>query len=110
VSAEAFQVFVSALGGTDPALAMENMNDLLLLSEEFGFASLLSQVTAFISANSVVDGEARRRVNDLEERNRQQKRKYSLLQKETVDLREVKRRRSTKLSHSAARKQSQTKK
>jgi hypothetical protein len=37
VSAEAFQVFVSPLGGTDPALTTENMNDLLLLSEEFGF-------------------------------------------------------------------------
>jgi hypothetical protein len=33
VSAEAFQVFVWVLGGTDPALTTENMNDLLLLCE-----------------------------------------------------------------------------
>jgi hypothetical protein len=33
VSAEAFQVFVSALGGADPAVTAENVNDLLLLCE-----------------------------------------------------------------------------
>jgi hypothetical protein len=36
-----------------------------------------------------VDGQARKRVRDFEEKNRQQTRKYSLLQKEAADLREA---------------------
>jgi hypothetical protein len=52
VSEEVFQVFVSALGGTAPALTTENMNDLRLFCEGFGFAALCSNV-------SVVDEEAR---------------------------------------------------
>jgi hypothetical protein len=71
VSAEAFQVFVSALGGADPALTTENMNDLLLLCEEFGFASLLSQVTDFILTHSVVDSEGSNGAADITEENLQ---------------------------------------
>jgi hypothetical protein len=89
VSVEVFRVFVAALEGALPAITTENMNDLLLLSEEFGFASLLSQVTEYISAHTVVDYEARKRISDLEAKNRQQTRKYCLLQKEAVDLREA---------------------
>jgi hypothetical protein len=65
------------------------MNDLLLRGEEFGFASLLSQVPTFISAHSVVDGEVRKWVSDLEEKNGQQDREHCLLQKEAVELREA---------------------
>jgi hypothetical protein len=42
-----------------------------------------------MSAHSVVDDEARKRVSDLEEKNRQQNRKHCLLQKEAIDLRET---------------------
>jgi hypothetical protein len=38
-----------------------------------------------------VDGQVRKRVSDLEEKNRQQTRKYCFLQKEAVDLREANR-------------------
>jgi hypothetical protein len=77
------------LEGALPAITTENMNDLFLLSEKFGFVSLQSQVTEYISAHSIVDYEARKRVSDLEAKNRQQARKYCLLQKEVVDLREA---------------------
>jgi predicted RNase H-like nuclease (RuvC/YqgF family) len=63
------------------------MQDLFLLSEEFGFSGLLSQVTDFISAHSVADSEAWKRISDLEAKNRQQDRELCLLQKEVVDLR-----------------------
>jgi hypothetical protein len=52
LSAEAFKVFVSALAGTDPVLTTENLNDLHLLSEEFGFAALRSKVWAFDRRNT----------------------------------------------------------
>jgi len=71
VREEAFQVFVSALGGTDPALTKENMNDLRLLCEEFGFPSLLTQVSDFRERVSVVDDEAQRRDSDIPEENSQ---------------------------------------
>jgi hypothetical protein len=48
------------------------MNDLVFLSEEFGFASLLFHGTTFISVRSAVNGETRRCVSDLEEKNGQQ--------------------------------------
>jgi hypothetical protein len=76
VSADAFRTFVAALEGAPPAITTKNMNDLLLLWEEFDFASLLSLVTVLISAHSVIDGEARKRVSDLEEKDRRQTRKY----------------------------------
>jgi hypothetical protein len=70
LSVEAFWVFITALEGAPSAITTKNMNDLLLLCDEFGFASLLSQVTAFISAHSDIDGETRKRVSDFEEKNR----------------------------------------
>jgi hypothetical protein len=85
VSVEAFQVFVGALEGTILEVSTENMQDLFLLCEEFGFSGLHSQVTDFISAHSVADSEARKRIGDLEVNNR----KLCLLQKEIIDLREA---------------------
>jgi hypothetical protein len=70
VSVEAFRIFVSVLDGASPAITTKNMNDLLLLCEEFSFASLLFQVTAFISAHLGIDGQPRKRVSDIEEKNR----------------------------------------
>jgi hypothetical protein len=52
VSEDAFQALVSAFGGMDPALTKENMNDLCLVCEGFGFAALCSQA-------SVLDEEVR---------------------------------------------------
>jgi hypothetical protein len=85
----AFPIFAATLDGAPPAIATKNMNDLLLFCGEFGLASLLCQVTTFISAHSVVGGELRNRVSDLEEKNRQQNRKHWLLQKGVVELRET---------------------
>jgi hypothetical protein len=89
VSVEAFQMFAEALEGTVPVVTTENMHDLLSLCHEFGFSGLLSQVTDLISAHSVADFEARKRISDLEAKNRQQDRKLCLLQKEVIDLREA---------------------
>jgi hypothetical protein len=58
VSIEVFRIFVVALDAVPPVIATENMNDLFLLCHEFGFTSLLSQVTDFISGHSAVDYEA----------------------------------------------------
>jgi hypothetical protein len=71
VSAEAFQVFVSTFEGAPPAITTKNKNDLLLLSEEFGFASLHFQVTSFISEHRGADDEAGKVVNDITEENLQ---------------------------------------
>jgi hypothetical protein len=57
VSQDAFPVFVSVLGGTDPALTTENLNDLYLLCEEFEFVVLCSKVSAFQDCVSVIDEE-----------------------------------------------------
>jgi hypothetical protein len=85
VGVEVFQVFVGALEGTVPVVTTENMQDLFLLCNEFGFSGVLSQVTDFISAHSVADSEARKRISDLEANNG----KLCFLQKEVVDLREA---------------------
>jgi chromosome segregation ATPase len=71
MSADAFQVFVSALEGAPPAITTKNMNDLLLLSDEFGFASLHSQVMAFTSEHWGAEDEAGKDVNGLTEENLQ---------------------------------------
>jgi hypothetical protein len=89
VGGESFQMFVGALEGTVPVITTENMQDLFLLCNEFGFSGLHSQVTDFISAHSVADSEARKRLSDLEAKNRQQDRKLCFLQKEVVDLQEA---------------------
>jgi hypothetical protein len=86
VSEEAFQVFVSALGGSDLAITTENMNDLVLLCEEFGFAALRSKILAFQELASVIDHEVRRRVGGVEEQNMEQDRNLELLQKEVPEL------------------------
>jgi hypothetical protein len=110
VTAEAFGIFVAALEGAPPAIPTKNMNDRLLLCNEFGFVSLHTHVSDFISAHSVVDGEVRKRVNDIEEKSGQQNRRHCLLQKDPVELRKRARGRRNKLRQSAARRQSQTKK
>jgi lysozyme family protein len=84
-----FRKFVDALEGASPVITMENMNDLLSLCNEFGFTGLLSQVTDFIAAHSVVDYEARKWVSDLKEKSQQQDRKLCLPQREIVDLRDA---------------------
>jgi hypothetical protein len=66
VSVEAFQMFVPTLEGMAPALTTENRQDPLSLCNEFGFPGLLSQVMNFILGHSVVDYEARQRVNGVE--------------------------------------------
>jgi hypothetical protein len=112
-----FRTFVGAIEGTPPVLMTENMNELFLLGQEFGFANLLSQVTSFISEHSVVDSEAPKGATDITEENLQVKgalcplqkalsgvqntnfqlargneslqQSLSLLQKEVLDLREA---------------------
>jgi hypothetical protein len=82
-----FRIFVAVLEGALLAVTTENMNNLCLLCEEFGFASLLSQVTNFISSQFVVNDEARKRVSCFEERNTEQYRELCSLQDEVLDLR-----------------------
>jgi hypothetical protein len=72
VRVEVFRIFLAALEGAPPVVTTENMNDLFLLCEEFGFASLLSQVTDFISTHSVAHSKARQSISDLEAKNGQQ--------------------------------------
>jgi chromosome segregation ATPase len=69
VSVDAIQIFVGTLEGAPPVITTENVNYLFLLCKEFGFASLLSEVTDFISAHSVVEEEARNVVSDIAEDN-----------------------------------------
>jgi hypothetical protein len=66
-----FRIVVAALEGARPAITTENISDLLLFCEEFGFVSLLSQVTDDIWAHAVADSEARNPISDLEAKNRQ---------------------------------------
>jgi hypothetical protein len=87
VDEEAFRGFLAALDGSPPELTTANMNDLFLLCEEFGFASLLSQISDFRSQHAVVDDEARKRVSRVEEQNLQQDRVIGVLQRELSDLR-----------------------
>jgi hypothetical protein len=47
------------------------MNDLQLLCEEFGFTSLLTQVSDFISTHSVAEEEARKSISGISEENLQ---------------------------------------
>jgi hypothetical protein len=86
VNEEAFPVFLSALHGKDPSLTTENISNLLLLCEEFRFAGLLSMVSELQEWESVVDGEARRWIRDVEEQSLQQDRTVRFLQKEFVEL------------------------
>jgi hypothetical protein len=71
VSVDVFRIFVAALEGVYLVVTTENMKDLFLLSEEFGFTSLLSQVTDFISVHSVVDSEGPKSARDITEENLQ---------------------------------------
>jgi hypothetical protein len=86
VSAETVQVFVSVLGGTDPALTTENMNDSRLLCEEFGFAALRDKVSTFQEHISVIDEEAHRHAGGVEEQNMQQDWSLGFLQREVAEL------------------------
>jgi hypothetical protein len=63
----ALQLFLAALQGDPPKLMKDNMNDLFLLCEEFGFAALLSEVSDFRSKFTAADEEARKRTGDVEE-------------------------------------------
>jgi hypothetical protein len=71
VSVEVFRLFVGAIEGAPPVLTTENMDDLFLLCKEFGFASLLSQVSDFIVADSIVDSERPNGATDITEENLQ---------------------------------------
>jgi uncharacterized protein (DUF3084 family) len=62
------------------------VNDLRLLSEEFGFAALRSQVSKFQEGVSVVHEKARRCIAQVEEQNLQQDRTLDVLQREVVEL------------------------
>jgi len=70
-----FYVFVSVLGSTDPALTKENMNDVRLLCEKFGFMTLLTQVSDFISTHSVAESEAGKSFRGIAEEKFQSKRR-----------------------------------
>jgi adenosine/AMP kinase len=67
VKKDAFHVFVSALGGTDPVFTKENMNDVRFLCEKFGFTALLTQVSDFISTHSVAESESGKGVRGIDE-------------------------------------------
>jgi hypothetical protein len=64
VNEEAFRVFVLVLDGTDPTLTAENSHALVLLCEEFWFASLRCKVSAFQIGASALDDEGRKRLSD----------------------------------------------
>jgi hypothetical protein len=66
--------------GDGPALTKENLNDLRLLCEEFGFTRLLTQVSDFQEWVSVVDDEAQRGDSDITEENFEIRWALSLLQ------------------------------
>jgi hypothetical protein len=61
-----FWIFVGAIEGTT-----EKVNHLFLLCTEFGFVNLLSQVSDFIAAHSVVDSEGAKTATDIAEENLQ---------------------------------------
>jgi hypothetical protein len=58
VREDAFQVFLSALGGTDPSLTTENRNDRRLLCKEFGLVVPCSKISALQERASVMNEEA----------------------------------------------------
>jgi FtsZ-binding cell division protein ZapB len=86
VDPASFEVFISALEGKSPVITPANMNDLFLLSTEFGFANLLSRVSDFIAEHSGVDDETWKRVRDIEDDNLEQNRIIGFLQKDVSDL------------------------
>jgi hypothetical protein len=67
VGGDALQLFLAVVDGTTPEPTTENMNELFLLCEEFGFEALLSTVSDFRSEHAVDDHEARKRVCRVEE-------------------------------------------
>jgi hypothetical protein len=85
LSAEAFQVFVSALGGTDTAVTTKNPNDLCLPCEEFEFAALHSKGSAFEMRPSVVDNEARKWLDSVTGGNLAVKRSICFLEQGAVE-------------------------
>jgi predicted nucleotide-binding protein (sugar kinase/HSP70/actin superfamily) len=70
------------------AITTKNMNDLLLLCEEFGFAALLSKVSAIQAVHSVVDDESRKRISGIEDQYLQHERTLCFLQEQIAELRE----------------------
>jgi hypothetical protein len=87
VGEEAFRVFVSALGGTEPALTTKNVNDQRLLCEEFEFAALRSKVSTFEMRASAVDDKVRTGRRDVRESTLQVTRSVCLLEQGIVELR-----------------------
>jgi hypothetical protein len=79
-----FRIFVDALNGKPPVLTPENTDGLVLLSTEFGFNSLLSLLSDWVSTRNM-----RNSIHRIEERSIQQDRELCPLQQEVLNLREV---------------------
>jgi hypothetical protein len=62
---EVFRIFVAILEGAPPAVTTKNMNGLFLLCNEFGFTRLLSEVSDYNSAHSVVDSQGPNGTRDI---------------------------------------------
>jgi hypothetical protein len=109
VSLDSFQVFVAALEGSVPEITMLNASHLLSLCQEFGFHSLLSKVSDFLSGFSAVDEEARDLASGIEEQDIQQDHELAMLRCDVntllsmlSDLREANSHQSAELSRQFA--------
>jgi hypothetical protein len=69
VAAEAFRAFVSALDGVGPTLANENVNDIGLLCDVFGYEKLSATASEFLAQHSSPGDRACRDVVALKAQN-----------------------------------------
>jgi len=83
VNSDNLRLFISAIEGVTPAIQTDNVSDLALLCEEFGFATLADKVAAFRAQHLSIDEEARQRIQFLEEQNNRLERIIGLIRAES---------------------------
>jgi hypothetical protein len=89
VSEEALVLFLATLEGQKPEFTAGYVTELFMLCEEFGFSSLLSDISDLMTRQEVVDDEARKRIWSIGERTVQQERTLCLLGQEIAEIREA---------------------
>jgi hypothetical protein len=83
VNSDNLRLFISAIEGVTPAIQIDNVSDLALLCEEFGFATLADKVAAFWAQHLSIDEEARQRIQFLEEQNNRLERIIGVIRAES---------------------------
>jgi hypothetical protein len=92
VSTDSFRTFVDAIGGTSPEITTGNVIDLILLSKEFGFKSLMSKISEFRSRYSSFEGLNQGAIESLIAEGQRQQAELDGVRSELAELRHALRR------------------